>query len=96
MHHNKVKKLKKIPQHKIVDLPDNGPMTGVDFVAHLDFLLRDKKKKPIKVLNKEGQMSASWIKDELPYWQQIWTKRGIKIRWDRRQRSFFLSTIKIK
>ena len=86
--------LKKTSQPKIVDLPDNGPMTGVDFVAHLDFLLRDKKKQPIKVLNKEYQMCESWIKDELPHWQTIWSEKGIKIRWDRRQRSFFLSAIK--
>ncbi len=93
MHHNKIKKLKKNPKPKIVDLPDNGPMTGVDFVAQLDFLLRDKKKQPIKVLNKDGQMCDAWIKNELPHWQDIWSKKGIKIRWDRRQRSFFLSSI---
>ena len=96
MHHNKVKKLKKTPQPKIVDLSDNGPMTGVDFVAHLDFIWRDKSKRPIKVLNKQYQMSQEWIRNELPHWQKIWHPLGINIRWDRRQRSFFLRVVKIK
>ncbi len=96
MHHSKVKKLKKNLQPKIVDLSDNGPMTGVDFVKHLDFIWHDKSKRPIKVLNKEYQMSQKWIRYELPQWQKIWHPRGIKIRWDRRQRSFFLSVVNIK
>jgi hypothetical protein len=94
MHHQKTKKLKKNLKPKIVDLPNSGPMTGVDFVAHLDFILRDKRKRSIKVLNKDWQMSQDWIRNELPEWQKIWHPRGINIRWDRRQRSFFLSVIK--
>jgi len=45
-------------------------------------------------MNKEDQLNALWIMNELPYWQQIWSERGIKIRWDRRQRSFFLTAVK--
>jgi|TARA_R110001592_G_scaffold142671_5_gene364857 hypothetical protein len=96
MHHQKFKKLKKTSQPKIVDLSDNGPMTSVDFVTHLDFIWRDKSKRSIKVLNKHWQMSEEWIRKELPYYKEIWDPRGINIRWDRRQRSFFLSVMKIK
>ena len=96
MHHHKVKKLKKILKPKIVDLSDSGPMTNVDFVKQLDVIWRDRSKRPIKVLNKQYQMSQEWIRNELPHWQTIWHPRGINIRWDRRQRSFFLRVVKIK
>ena len=91
---HKIKKLTKKLPNKIVDLSDAGPMTNVEFVTHLDFLWRDKSKRPIKVLNKHWQMSEIWIRNELPHWQKIWSPRGIDIKWDRRQRSFFLSVIK--
>ena len=56
------------------------------------------KKEPIVddecYMGKEGQLDERWLKDELPYWQGIWTNHGINIRYDRRQRSFFLTAIK--
>jgi len=96
MHHNKVKKLKKNPKPHIVDLSNDGPFSVVSLSDHLTKFWKDKKKHTWKVLNKEGQLDQRWITQEMPYWQNIWIKRGVKIRWDRRQRSFFLSAIKIK
>jgi len=96
MRHNKIKKLKKNQKPHIVDLSNDGAFTVVSLSDHLTKFWKDKKKKIWKVLNKEGQLDQRFITQELPHWQDIWIKRGIKIRWDRRQRSFFLSAIKIK
>jgi len=96
MRHNKIKKLKKNHKPHIVDLANDGAFSVVSLSDHLTNFWKDKKKKIWKVLNKEGQLDERFISQELPYWQDIWVKRGIKIRWDRRQRSFFLSAIKIK
>ena len=89
MRHNKIKKLKKNPKPHIVDLANDGAFSVVSLSDHLTKFWKDKKKKIWKVLNKEGQLDQRFIKQELPHWQDIWIKRGIKIRWDRRQRSFF-------
>lgn len=90
----KLKRPIKKSKLKIVDLPDQGPMTSVDFVAQLDILLRDKTKTPIKVMNKEYQLCEEWIKLCLPEWKSIWKARGIEIKWNLRQKCFFLSWIK--
>jgi len=94
MQHQKTKKLRKKSKIEIIDLPSDGPMTVVPFSSVLSNYLKNKSTHIVKVLNKEGQLDERWLIDELPYWQGIWTKHGIDIRYDRRQQSFFLTAIK--
>ena len=94
MQHQKTKKLKKKSKTQIVDLPNDGPLTIIPLSAVLSDYLKNKSKHRVKVLNKEGQLDSRWITDEMPYWQAIWLEKGISLKWDRRQRSFFLSAVK--
>ena len=94
MQHQKTKRLSKKSKLEIIDLPSDGPMTVVPLSAVLSKYLKDRSRHTVKVLNKEGQLDERWLKDELPYWQGIWTNHGINIRYDRRQRSFFLTAIR--
>ena len=96
MQNQKTKKLSKKSKPYVVDLSNDGPFTVVSLSGHLTKFWKNKRKNIWKVLNKEGQLDKRWITQEMPHWQEIWRKRGIKIRWDRRQRSFFLSAMKIK
>jgi len=88
------KKLTKKSKPTVVDLSNDGPFSVVSLSKFLTNYWRTEAKNTWKVLNKEEQLDARWIKQELPYWQELWGERGIKIRWDRRQRSFFLTAIK--
>ena len=88
------KKLTKKSKPTVVDLSNDGPFSVVSLSKFLTDYWKIKAKNTWKILNKEGQLDARWIKQELPYWQDLWKARGIKIRWDRRQRSFFLTTVK--
>ena len=94
MYNKTNKKLTKKSKPTVVDLSNDGPFSVVSLSKFLTDYLKIKSKNTWKVLNKEDQLDARWIKQELPYWQEIWRERGIKIRWDRRQRSFFLTAIK--
>jgi hypothetical protein len=88
------KKFTKKSKPTIVDLPNDGPLSIIPLSALLSKYHKNKSRHTVKVLNKDGQLDARWIKQELPMWQAIWSEKGIKIRWDRRQRSFFLTAIK--
>jgi len=88
------KKLTKKSKPTIVDLSNDGPFSVVSLSKFLTDYWKHKEKNTLKILNKEDQLDGRWIKQELPYWQKLWKERGIKIRWDRRQRSFFLTVIK--
>ena len=94
MYNKTNKKLTKKSKPTVVDLSNDGPFSVVSLSKFLTDYWKSKAKNTWKVMNKEDQLNALWIKNELPYWQQIWGERGIKIRWDRRQRSFFLNCIK--
>ena len=94
MYNKTNKKLTKKSKPTVVDLSNDGPFSVVSLSKFLTNYRRTKAKNTWKVLNKEEQLDARWIKQELPYWQELWGERGIKIRWDRRQRSFFLNCIK--
>lgn len=58
-----------------------------------DFV-RGKHKRPVKVLNKEGQFNEFWIKDLLPRWQEIWYPRCVNIKYNRKQKSFFITALR--
>jgi len=92
MQHQKIKRLRKKLPTQIKDLNDT------DAVVDLSRILSDQVKSGnrynTKVLNKEGQLNQRFIDVEMKYWQEIWEPRGIKIRWDRRQRSFFLTVVR--
>jgi hypothetical protein len=88
------KKLTKKSKPIVVDLSNDGPFSVVSLSKFLTDYWKTKAKNTWKILNKEDQLDTRWIKQELPYWQELWLERGIKIRWDRRQRSFFLTAVK--
>ena len=94
MYNKTNKKLTKKSKPTVVDLSNDGPFSVVSLSKFLTDYRNTKAKKTWKVLNKQDQLDARWIKQELPYWQELWREHGIRIRWDRRQRSFFLSAIK--
>ena len=94
MYNKTNKKLTKKSKPTIVDLSNDGPFSVVSLSKFLTDYWKHKEKNTWKILNKEDQLDGRWIKQELPYWQKLWKERGIKIRWDRRQRSFFLNRIK--
>ena len=94
MYNKTNKKLTKKSKPTIVDLSNDGPFSVVSLSKFLTDYWKHKEKNTLKILNKEDQLDGRWIKQELPYWQKLWKERGIKIRWDRRQRSFFLTVIK--
>ena len=94
MYNKTNKKLTKKSKPTIVDLSNDGPFSVVSLSKFLTDYWKHKEKNTWKILNKEDQLDGRWIKQELPYWQKLWKERGIKIRWDRRQRSFFLTAIK--
>lgn len=92
MRHQKIKKLKKKLPTQIKDLGDTQAV--VDLSKFLSDQVKAGNRYNVKVLNKEGQLDQRFVKVELPYWQEIWSPKGIKIRYDRRQRSFFLTVIR--
>ena len=92
MQHQKTKKLRKKLPTQIKDLSDTQAV--VDLSKFLSDQLKAGNRYNVKVLNKEGQLDQRFVKVELPYWQEIWSPRGINIRYDRRQRSFFLTVIR--
>jgi hypothetical protein len=92
MQHQKTKRLRKKLPIQIKDLGDTQAV--VDLSAFLSAQVKAGNKYNVKVLNKEGQLDQHFVDVELPYWQEIWAPRGIKIRYDRRQRSFFLTVIR--
>jgi len=94
MQHQKTKKLKRKSKIEIVDLPNDGPLTIIPLSAVLSNYVKNKSKHQVKVLNKEGQLDTRWLKDEFPHWQMVWLEKGVNLKWDRRQRSFFLSAFK--
>ena len=94
MYNKTNKKFTKKSKPTIVDLSNDGPFSVVSLSKFLTDYWKHKEKNTWKILNKEDQLDGRWIKQELPYWQKLWKERGIKIRWDRRQRSFFLTVIK--
>ena len=96
MYNKTNKKLTKKSKPTVVDLSNDGPFSVASLSKYLTDYWKKKAKNKWKILNKEDQLDARWIKMEMPYWQELWKERGVKIRWDRRQRSFFLSAIKIK
>ena len=94
MYNKTNKKLTKKSKPTVVDLSNDGPFSVVSLSKYLTDYWKKKAKNKWKILNKEDQLDARWIKMEMPYWQELWKERGIKIRWDRRQRSFFLTAVK--
>lgn len=92
MQHQKIKRLRKKLPTQIKDLNDTDAV--VDLSRILSDQVKAGNKYNTKVLNKEGQLNQRFIDVEMKYWQEIWGPRGIKIRWDRRQRSFFLTVIR--
>jgi len=92
MQHQKTKKFRKALPTQIKDLGDTQAV--VDLSKFLSDQVKAGNKYNVKVLNKEGQLDQRFLDVELPYWQEIWSPRGIKIRYDRRQRSFFLTVIR--
>jgi len=94
VYNKKSKKLTKKSKSVIVDLSNDGPFSVVSLSNYLSTYLKTKAKVKWKVLNKEGQLDDRWITQELPYWQEIWLKRSINIKYDRKQRAFFVTYIK--
>ena len=92
MQRQKTSKLRKKLPTQIKDLGDTQAV--VDLSKFLSDQVKAGNRYNMKVLNKEGQLDQRFIEVELPYWQEIWSPRGINIRYDRRQRSFFLTVIK--
>ena len=94
MYNKTNKKLTKKSKPTVVDLSNDGPLTIIPLSAVLSNYVKKKSKHQVKVLNKEGQLDARWLKDEFPHWQMVWLEKGLNLKWDRRQRSFFLSAFK--
>lgn len=92
MQHQKIKRLRKKLPIQIKDLGDTQAV--VDLSKFLSDQVKAGNRYNVKVLNKEGQLDQRFLDVELPYWQEIWSPKGIKIRYDRRQRSFFLTVIR--
>jgi len=92
MQHQKIKRLRKKLPTQIQDLNDTHAV--VDLSRILSDQLKSGNRYNTKVLKKEGQLNQRFTDVQMTYWQEIWEPRGIKIRWDRRQRSFFLTVVR--
>jgi len=85
------KTIAKNSNYKIVDLDHlTADLTLSKFLSDL---VKSKIKRPVLLLNKEGQFNDFWIRDLLPEWQAIWHPRGVEISYNRKNRSFFLKKL---
>jgi hypothetical protein len=88
--YNQKRKLTKNLKYKIVDLSADYN-SALELSKCLTDLWRKKTKKTIKILNKQDQLGKDWVKYGLPEWQSIWYPRGIKIKYNQKQKTIFLS-----
>lgn len=84
--------LSKKTNYLVVDLDDLT--ADLTLSKYLTVFVRGKHKRPVKVLNKEDQFNEFWIRDLLPRWQEIWSQRGVNIKYDRKQKSFFITALR--
>ena len=75
------KKRKPILRDISSDLPD------VDLSRHLSYSLRYKKY--IKVDLKDSQLDKAWADIILPKWQDTWLKKGLKIKYNKKEHSLY-------
>ena len=85
------KKLTKNLKYKTVDLSSDYN-AGVELAKWCDHV-KDHKR-PIRVKTEKGWMTEDFLKYNLPEWQNIWIKKKVEIKWNNRQRSFFLTYLK--
>lgn len=90
MYNRKLKKLTKKSKIIKVDLPNDWTY-GVELAKQLDYVKKTKKSVRCRV---EKEWDYDWLKYSFPKWVQIWKEKNIEIKWNARQRSFFLKYVK--
>ena len=85
------KKLTKNLKYKTVDLSSDYN-AGVELAKWCDYVKDNKR--AVRVKTEKDWMTAEFLKWSLPEWQGIWIKKKVEIKWNARQRSFFLTYIR--
>lgn len=85
------KTIAKKSNYKVVDL--DHLTADLTLSKYLSEMVKRKIKKPVLLLNKEGQFNDFWIRDLLPEWKAIWHPRGVKITYNRKKQSFLLKML---
>jgi len=65
---------------------------GVELAKWCDYVKDNKR--AVRVKTEKDWMTAEFLKWSLPEWQGIWIKKKVEIKWNARQRSFFLTYIR--
>ena len=84
MQHRKLKLTKKrkpILRDLSSDFPD------VDLSGHLSYAL--KYRKYMKIDLRDSRLDKNWAMIQLPHWQSIWYKKGLKIKYNAKQHCLF-------
>ena len=89
--YNRKKKLTKKQTLQTVELPSDLWL-GVELVKQLEVVR--KTKKPMKCKTEKDWNSKDWLKNCLPEYRDIWTKKNVEIKWHGGYRAFFLRYIK--
>ena len=81
--HKSTKKIK--PQTET--LPSE--FTDVELVRLMDRTI--KTKRPAKVLCRGTEIDEDWLWDIFPIWKSNWQKKGLKMKYNKRQHCIFLN-----